>query len=178
MVEIQNLVKRFGSKYAVDDISFTIKAGETVSISGGSDWHMVVVSELPIDPTLHQMSNFVFADHQLAVLEPTAGTVETVDNGTYPISDRDKGASAAVYLKNLPYYLLNKSLIKVKLTDDVQATVTKAGKVFLIASTSEKRKAHYEAEGYTLVEDLKEKYAQCIGIVIFNDYYFFVLYTC
>lgn len=141
----------------------TVQAGETVTIPGGSDWHMVVVSELPIDPTLHQMSNFVFADHQLAILEPTAGTVETVDNGTYPISDRDKGASAAVYLKNLPYYLLNKSLIKVKLKDDVQATVTKAGKVFLIASTSATRKAHYEAEGYTLVEDLKEKYGNTMS---------------
>ena len=140
-----------------------IKAGETVNIPGGSDWHMVVVSELPIDPTLHQMSNFVFADHQLAILEPTAGTVETVDNGTYPISDRDKGASAAVYLKNLPYYLLNKSLIKVKLKDDVQATVTKAGKVFLIASTSATRKAYYEADGYTLVEDLKEKYGNTMS---------------
>ncbi len=34
MVQIQNLVKRFGSKYAVDDISFTIGEGEIVGFLG------------------------------------------------------------------------------------------------------------------------------------------------
>ena len=34
MIQIQNLVKRFGSKYAVDDISFTIDEGEVVGFLG------------------------------------------------------------------------------------------------------------------------------------------------
>lgn len=34
MIQIQNLVKRFGSKYAVDDISFSIDEGEVVGFLG------------------------------------------------------------------------------------------------------------------------------------------------
>lgn len=34
MIQIQNLVKRFGSKYAVDDISFGIDEGEIVGFLG------------------------------------------------------------------------------------------------------------------------------------------------
>lgn len=34
MIKTENLVKRFGSKYAVDDISFTIEAGEIVGLLG------------------------------------------------------------------------------------------------------------------------------------------------
>ncbi|MBE6611733.1 MAG: ATP-binding cassette domain-containing protein [Ruminococcaceae bacterium] len=34
MIQIQNLVKRFGSKYAVDDMSFTINDGEIVGFLG------------------------------------------------------------------------------------------------------------------------------------------------
>ncbi len=34
MIQIQNLVKRFGSKYAVDDISFSIEEGEIVGFLG------------------------------------------------------------------------------------------------------------------------------------------------
>lgn len=34
MVEIKNLVKKYGSKYALDDISFTIKEGEIVGFLG------------------------------------------------------------------------------------------------------------------------------------------------
>ena len=34
MIQIENLVKRFGSKYAVDDISFSIDEGEVVGFLG------------------------------------------------------------------------------------------------------------------------------------------------
>ena len=34
MVEVKNLVKKYGNNYAVDDISFTIKDGEIVGFLG------------------------------------------------------------------------------------------------------------------------------------------------
>ena len=34
MIEVQNLVKRFGAKYAVDDISFTIGENEIIGFLG------------------------------------------------------------------------------------------------------------------------------------------------
>ena len=34
MIEVQNLVKKYGDNYAVDDVSFTIKQGEIVGFLG------------------------------------------------------------------------------------------------------------------------------------------------
>ena len=34
MLEVKNLVKRYGSKYAVNDISFTVERGEIVGFLG------------------------------------------------------------------------------------------------------------------------------------------------
>ena len=34
MLEVKNLVKRYGNKYAVDDISFTVERGEILGFLG------------------------------------------------------------------------------------------------------------------------------------------------
>ncbi len=34
MLEVKNLVKRYGNKYAVNDISFTVKQGEILGFLG------------------------------------------------------------------------------------------------------------------------------------------------
>lgn len=144
-----------------------IKAGETVTIPGNSNWHMVAVSELPIDPTLQTIGSFVFSDNQLAVV--TDVTLETVTNGAYPFADREADASKPVQLQNLPDALLDKVFAKAKLNGTVNATVTKAGKIFLIASTSDGRKATLTEQGYTLICDLKTEYGNTLSQSSYNS---------
>ena len=148
-----------------------VKAGQTVTIPGNSNWHMVAVSELPIDPTLHRIGDYVFADHQLAILEPTVasgGVLMAVDNGVYPFDDRGADASNPAKLQNLPEGLIGQNLIQDNLTDPVQATVTKGGKVFLIASTNETRKNYFIEEGYTFVVDLAADYGNTLSASSYN----------
>ena len=149
----------------------TIRAGETVTIPGNGKWHMVVVSELPIDPTLYTIKDYVFSLNQLAVLEPTTesgGVLATVDNGVYPFTDRGADASNPACLQNLPDALLGLNLIEDNLNDPVQATVTKAGKVFLIASTVEVRKTFFINEGYTFLLDLATEYGNTLSASSYN----------
>lgn len=149
-----------------------VKAGETVTIPGNSNWHMVAVSELPIDPTLHKIGNYVFADHQLAIVEPTkesGGSILTVNNGVYPFTDRDADASNPAKLQNLPQGLIGKELIQDNLKDPVQATVVKGGKVFLISSTVETRKNYFIEEGYTFLVDLAAEYGNTLSASSYNE---------
>lgn len=151
-----------------------IVAGETVTIHGSSKWHMVIVSELPIDPTVHEFENYVFSDGQLAILEPTTesgGTVISVDvrSDVYPFSDREASASNPAKLQNVPYYLKDKSLIKEKLNDNVKANVVNAGKVLLIGSTSDERKTYFtQTMGFTFVEDMKTTYGNILSASSYN----------
>ena len=149
----------------------TVQAGQTITIPGNSNWHMVAVSELPVDPTVHKIGGYVFADHQLAIMEPTAasgGTLLAVDNGVYPFTDRGADASNPAKLQNLPQGLIGQNLIQDNLTDPVQATVTKGGKVFLIASTNETRKNYFIEEGYTFVVDLAAEYGNTLSASSYN----------
>ena len=133
-----------------------VKAGETVTIIDGSAWHMVVVSELPIDPTLHQIGDTVFADNELAVLAPTEGSVLTVDHGGLIFSNRVE--SAAKFGGKLPYYCLGKDFVYKNydsVPKAVKATVTKAGKVLVVGSNNDARKDHFvNTLGFTYVADL------------------------
>lgn len=152
-----------------------IVAGETVTIPGSSKWHMVIVSELPIDPTVHEFENYVFSDGQLAILEPTTesgGTVISVDvrSDVYPFSDREASADNPAKLQNVPYYLKDKSLIKEKLKDNVKANVVNAGKVLLIGSTSDDRKTYFtQTMGFTFVEDMKTTYGNILSASSYNE---------
>ena len=143
-----------------------VNAGETITIKGSSGWHMVVVSELPIDPTLQTVGNYVFSDNQLAVV--TDVTLETVANGAYPFANRGADYSKPVQFQNLPDALLKKVFAKVDLYGTVNATVTKAGKVFLIASTSDDRKATLVEQGYSLICDLKTEYGNTLSQSSYN----------
>ena len=133
-----------------------VKAGETVTIKDSSAWHMVVVSELPIDPTLHQIGDTVFADNELAVLAPTEGSVLTVDHGGLIFSNRAE--SAAKFGGKLPYYCLGKDFVYKDYNSGskaVKATVTKAGKVLVVGSNNDARKDHFvNTLGFTYVADL------------------------
>ena len=143
-----------------------VNAGETITIQGGSGWHMVVVSELPIDPTLQTVGSFVFSDNQLAVV--TDVTLETVANGAYPFANRGADYTKPVQFQNLPDALLEKVFAKVDLNGAVNATVTKAGKMFLIASTSDSRKTTLTEQGYTLICDLKTEYGNTLSQSSYN----------
>ncbi|MBR5570821.1 MAG: exo-alpha-sialidase [Oscillospiraceae bacterium] len=148
-----------------------VKAGETITIPGNSNWHMVAVSELPVDPTVHNIGGYVFADHQLAIMEPTeasGGVLMAVDNGVYPFTDRGADASNPAKLQNLPQGLIGQNLIQDNLNDPVQATVTKGGKVFLISSTVETRKQYFIEEGYTFLVDLAAEYGNILSASSYN----------
>ncbi len=135
-------------------------AGETVTINANNGWHMVVVSELPLDPTVHEFDQYVFSDAQLAVLKPTeesGGTVVTAEIGELVFFDK------VVELKTLPYCLQEKSFIRENYKDGVDVGVTKSGKVILIGSTSTNRKTYFtETWGFTYVQDLKAAYGSIL----------------
>ena len=70
MIEINNLVRKFGNKYAVDDISFLIKTGEIVGFLGpngaGKSTTMNIITGY-LSPT----SGTVKVDNIDVFLEPT-----------------------------------------------------------------------------------------------------------
>ena len=132
------------------------KAGQTVAIPGNSNWHIVVISELPIDPTVHKMGQVVFSNDQLAVLAPVDGTVATVERGGLVFSDRSE--AKAKFATTLPYCYLGRDFIFRDYDDAnqaVSATVTKSGVVLALASNNDARKDHMvNTLGFTYVEDL------------------------
>ena len=136
-----------------------VKAGETISIAGNSKWHMVVVSELPIDPTVHEVGDGVFSNNEMAILEPTTAsgdTVGTVKKGVHPFSDRTSGTNEATF-NVLPYCMQGKDYISSQVRGTVEATVTKGGKVLMLGSTSSARKTYFtETLGFTYIADISE----------------------
>ena len=142
-----------------------IEKGETVTLPSGDYWHMVVISELPIDPTVHEIGDVVFANSELAVLEPTqasGGTTGTIKYKEYPFTNRGPDAATPAYLNRYPYCMQGQSYVADKLSDTVSATVTKAGKILLLGSTSDDRKAFIEGEGFTYIGSIKEEYSDLI----------------
>lgn len=142
-----------------------VERGETITLPSGDYWHIVVVSELPLDPTVHEIGDIVFANSELAVLEPTeasGGTIGTIRYKEYPFTNRGPGASTPAYLNRYPYCMQGQSYVADKLSDTVSATVTKAGKILLLGSTSDERKAFFEGEGFTYIGSIKEEYSDLI----------------
>lgn len=139
-----------------------VTAGETISIPGNSKWHMVAFSEQQIDPTVHKYGDVVFSNDEMAVLEPTQASGDSVANvkkGGHPFSNRTgtDGTSEATF-KEIPYCMQGKSYIYNKLKDTVEATVTKAGKVLLLGSDKDATRKQYFTEtlGFTYVGDMSE----------------------
>ena len=134
-----------------------VKKGETISIPGNSNWHMVVVSELPIDPTVHEIGDAVFSNNEMAVLEPTSASGDTVGNvkkGEHPFSDRTSGSNEATF-NAIPYCMQGKDYISSQVRGTVEATATKGGKVLLLGSTSSARKKYFtETLGFTFIADI------------------------
>ncbi len=133
-----------------------VDRGETITIPSGG-WHILVVSETRIDPTVHTVGDYVFSNDEMAVLEPTEAsgdTVDVVEVGTHPFSNRTSGTNEATFSK-IPYCMQGKSFIYNELNDTVEATVTKAGKVLLLGSTNSTRKTYFtETLGFTYIGDV------------------------
>jgi len=133
-----------------------VDRGETITIPSGG-WHILVVSETRIDPTVHTIGDYVFSNDEMAVLEPTEAsgdTVDVVEVGTHPFSNRTSGTTEATFSK-IPYCMQGKSFIYNMLNDTVEATVTKAGKVLLLGSTNSTRKTYFtETLGFTYIGDM------------------------
>lgn len=136
-----------------------VTAGETISIPGNSKWHMVAFSEQRIDPTVHKYGDIVFSNDEMAVLEPTEASGDTVGNvkkGEHPFSDRTSGTNEATF-NALPYCMQGKDYISSQVRGTVEATVTKGGKVLMLGSTISERKTYFtETLGFTFIADISD----------------------
>ena len=148
----------FGNKVDTWVYERQVKVGESISIPGNNNWHMVAFSEQQIDPTMHKYDDVVFSNDEMAVLEPTEAsgdTVGTVKKGEHPFSNRTSGENEATF-GEIPYCMQGKAFIYNELNSTVEATVTKSGKVLLLGSnTDETRKQYFtETLGFTYIGDM------------------------
>ena len=158
-----------------------IEKGETVMLPSGDYWHMVVVSELPIDPTVHEISKGsagdgtgVFSTSGLAVLEPTNGTIVTVACGEYVFSNRVSDSNKVVFNSTfIPYGMRKNAFIFNNLNAAVNATVTKSGTILVLASDEKtkglERKEYLKENGFTYVGSVKEYKGETLHILTNTD---------
>ena len=143
MIQIENLVKRFGSKYAVDDISFSIDEGEVVGFLGPNGAGK--------STTMNIMTG---------CLAPTSGTVKI--DGLDIYDDAMQAKKKIGYLPELPPVYLHLTPVEyltfVAKAKGVKRSEIKAQVDYAISAT------HLENYQLRLIKNLSKGYRQRVGI--------------